>query len=347
MKIKYDKNQIEEVIIEITEKCNLKCIHCGSDCNGKPIASKSELTLDEWKDCLNQLKGMNVQKVVFSGGEATLKDGFEEIISFAHQIGLNYGFITNGLVFSNSLIGTIEKCKPFSIGISIDGLKEVHNIIRGNKKSWRQINRVISKICKLNIPVCAITTINKMNYEELPRLAKFLNDSGVLSWQLQTAMPYGRMGLKSDLLVDEELFKKLCLVIMLLRSKYPNMYIVGADCFGMAPAGTVRPLSWPGCAAGLSAAAIDAFGNVMPCLSMQSGPNKCGNLREKSLKEIWQKSSGFDFNRKFKRSDIGENCHGCKLVDRCRGGCSAQSFAHSGKFHNGHFCFARSFGLTQ
>ena len=158
-------HQLKEVVIEITERCNLSCIHCGSDCVFQK--ANNELSTLEWKSALDQLAAMHVEKVVFSGGEPTLKKDFAEILVYASQIGLKVGFISNGLGrFNQTLQDAIQEAKPFAVGLSIDGLPETHNAIRRNKGSWQGLMRNISILQKLGVQICIVTTLHKMNYHE-------------------------------------------------------------------------------------------------------------------------------------------------------------------------------------
>ncbi|MDP3043301.1 MAG: radical SAM protein [bacterium] len=334
-------HRLREVVIETTKQCNLNCIHCGSDCGHK--TTEDELSVEEWRDVLLQLSEMKVGKVVFSGGEPTLKDGFETLLAFASVLGLKVGFISNGLfAFSESLQEVISRCNPFAVGLSIDGLKQAHNKIRKNQNSWQGLMQNISILQNLGVQICVVTTLHKLNYHELPRLASFLDLVDVDSWQLQLAMPSGRMKNQVNLLINEDDFKKICREVLVLRKFYPNINIQSADCFGLAPENSIRSDYWAGCPAGISAMAIDACGNIMPCLSLQDS-QRCENIKNKPIVEIWEKSSGFDFNRKFTNKNVKGRCENCKLLSECRGGCNSQSFSYYGYFHSSPFCFTRSF----
>lgn len=333
--------ELKEVVIEITQKCNLGCLHCGSACGYR--AAGDELSIEEWKDVLKQLAEMEVKKIVFSGGEPTLKKGFEELLSCAKRFGIKVGFISNGLVlFSESLQKVMRESKPFAVGLSIDGLKETHNKIRGNKESWRGLMQNISLLQELEIQICAVTTLNKLNYREMPKLAGLLDLIEIDSWQLQLAMPSGRMHGQAGLLLSEDEFRAICLSVLSLRKQYSRLNIQAADCFGIAPEDSIRSFFWGGCSAGINSIGIDAVGNVMPCLSLQEGA-RCENVREKPLAEIWANSPGFDFNRKFEIDKVKGRCKDCNLLSRCRGGCNSQSFSYYGHFHSSPFCFTRSF----
>ena len=334
-------NELKEVIIELTKQCNLSCIHCGSGC--ERVLRKDELSIKRWKGLISELSEMKVKKIVFSGGEPTLKPGLGELLVFAHSLGIKVGFISNGfLAFSRPLQEAISQSCPFAIGLSIDGLKKTHNIVRGNKDSWKRLMKNISILQEIGVQICAVSTLHALNHRELPRLASFLEFAEIDSWQLQLAMPSGRMKQRSELLLGEKDFKALCLTVTALRKSHPKLNIQAADCFGMAPSDSIRSGYWSGCTAGIHSMAIDACGNVMACLSMQDG-GQHENCQERSISEIWKNSIAFDFNRNFQAEQITGKCKGCDFLSKCRGGCNSQSLAYYGCFHSSPFCFVRSF----
>jgi MoaA/NifB/PqqE/SkfB family radical SAM enzyme len=316
-------------------------MHCGSDC--RALVEKLELTICQWQEVLTQLADMKVEKVVFSGGEPTLKKGFESLLLTAAGLGLKVGFISNGLQpFSDLLQEAITQSQPFAVGLSIDGLKNVHNKIRRNENSWQGLMKNIFVLQRLAVPICAVTTLHKLNYQELTRLGAFFDLAEVDSWQIQLAMPFGRMKTRRELLLGEQEFREVCRQVAVLRKQFSQISIQAADCFGAASPDIIRSGCWNGCSAGISSLGIDASGNVMPCLSLQGGI-RGENVQSKPLSEIWKSSSIFDFNRQFDPGSVKGNCAGCNYLNQCRGGCNSQSFAYYGYLHSSPFCFVRSF----
>jgi radical SAM protein with 4Fe4S-binding SPASM domain len=63
-----------------------------------------------------------------------------------------------------------------------------------------------------------------------------------------------------------------------------------------------------------------------------------GNIRQKSLREIWENSDGFGYNRHFSVSDLKGQCKGCFYGKKCRGGCNSQSLSFFGEFNHAPFC---------
>jgi radical SAM protein with 4Fe4S-binding SPASM domain len=55
-----------------------------------------------------------------------------------------------------------------------------------------------------------------------------------------------------------------------------------------------------------------------------------GNLKEKSLREIWSRPGAFAYNRLFKEEQLSGFCRVCRFRDVCRGGCSWGAYAQGG-----------------
>ena len=81
--------------VYLTNACNLHCVHCFMNAG---IKLEHELSVEKWKEVLRDFSQADGEFVTFTGGEPTMYDGFEEIVTFAHQLGLNVTVLSNGLL---------------------------------------------------------------------------------------------------------------------------------------------------------------------------------------------------------------------------------------------------------
>lgn len=342
------EHKLQDALIELTKRCNLRCSHCGSSCEAEAPEPDKELSAADWVKVVKELAGMGVEKVIFSGGEPTLVPGLEAVIANAHVLGLKYGLITNGLAMSEELIACLKKFPPFGVGVSLDGANSVHNAIRNNDQSWSRAIQTIMRLQDEGIRVCAVTTLSGMNLPGFSRLAYLMGRVlEIECWQLQLALPAGRMGEQKHLLLSQRDFKRVCSLIRAFKGNYPEIQVEAADCFGMAEPGVIRTQAWSGCGAGLTTMGIDSTGRIMPCLSLRD--HFCGHVRD-GIRNVWEKSAGFDFNRQFDPAKVSpggaghlNQCAACDLLPACRGGCASQSFFTNGRFHDAPYCYQRSF----
>ena len=93
-----------------------------------------------------------------------------------------------------------------------------------------------------------------------------------------------------------------------------------------------------GCSAGLDAVGIDSVGNVRGCESMYDERFNEGNLREKSLREIWEDPDAFAYNRKFTPELLSGACASCEAGPFCAGGCRSYNYFVHGKLYEAPRC---------
>ena len=331
--------RLKTAVLETTNRCNLNCLICGSD--SKNEENPDELSIQEWKNVIDEMTDLGIEKVAFSGGEPTIKEGIGDLIEHVASRGVEWGMVSNGLYFSLDLLNLFQERKPYAIGLSLDGLTETHNTLRRHPQSFQMVSRYINEFQEREIPFSIITTIHKLNWQELFAIGEFVLQNEIYGWQIQLAMPFGRMKQNKELLLSQDEFSKACRTIEKIRKILPHVRIAAADCFAWAPAGRIREAGWPGCSAGLESIGMDALGNVRGCLSMTECQPE-GNIRERSLSEIWKDPNFFSYNRNFNPENTSEFCQSCEKVMRCRGGCNSQSFSMTGKFQQGEYCWYKS-----
>jgi len=172
------------------------------------------------------------------------------------------------------------------------------------------VSEYVKEFQKREIPFSIITTIHKLNVGELFGIAEFVLANKIYGWQIQLAMPFGRMRENTELLLTEEEFWQACIMVEKIRKILSFAKIAAADCFAWAPAGRIRQGRWCGCSGGLESVGIDALGNLRGCLSM-TGCEPEGNIRERSITQIWQDTNLFSYNRNFNPQNTSLSCQEC------------------------------------
>ena len=95
---------------------------------------------------------------------------------------------------------------------------------------------------------------------------------------------------------------------------------------------------WCGCSAGCLNVGIESNGNVKGCLSLQSGRFVEGNVRQESLRTIWEKPGNFAYTRGFTPADLHGSCSECEYGELCRGGCVFMAYGATGSPHDNPYC---------
>ncbi len=326
--------RLDCAIWEFTLKCNLRCSHCGSSAG---IARKDELTTEECFHLCEELAKLGCREVAIMGGEPFLRKDWVEVSQCVKDLGMRLSFVSNGLLIKQ-VISELKELRPQVVGISIDGMEQAHDMIRGKKGAFRESINAINLLRKHSIQVTVITTVSKLNFDDLPRLKKLFLKKGI-NWQIQVAMPFGNFTEEKMLSLED--YYSVGMFIAAIRATNPfyHLPVVGAHCFGYYSKILPYNRTWNGCTAGISTIGITSDGGIVGCLSMGNDRFFEGNIRERPLIDIWKDKESFRYTRQFVTKDLGENCSGCLIGEKCKGGCNSVSVITTGKFHNNPYCF--------
>jgi len=326
------------VVWEVTLKCNLKCIHCGSDA-GEQRAK--ELNTKESIKVINDLAEIGFKGIGLMGGEVFLRKDWEIISKEIKDAGMALSLVSNGFFDPEKIVDKMVKLETDCVTIGFDGTEKVHDHIRGVKGSFRKALDFLKASNKAGLLTNAITTVHKGNYEELPKLADLILEKEELDWQIQEGVLIGRF--PKELLLSEEEYYSLGLYIASLQKKYSKDRVVGGHNFGFfskkIPELSLYP-EWKGCYAGKMVLGISSDGNVRGCETLPEEYIE-GNVRKKSVIDIWNDPNSFSYNRKFSTDQLGPLCKNCKHGEQCKGGCMVRSVSTTGKPHNDPKCFYR------
>jgi radical SAM protein with 4Fe4S-binding SPASM domain len=118
------------VVWNCTRRCNLKCLHCYSESDGRP--APDELSTAEARTMLADLARFGVPVVLFSGGEPLLRPDVLDLARAARDLGLRAVLSTNGTLITEDMARRIAAAGVAYVGISLDGLGEVNDRFRGS-----------------------------------------------------------------------------------------------------------------------------------------------------------------------------------------------------------------------
>jgi MoaA/NifB/PqqE/SkfB family radical SAM enzyme len=283
----------------------------------------NELNGKEWDLVFQDLVKNNVFYVNISGGEPTVHPDFIEILDSLKKHKLHFIMTTNGL-FSEKVLKKIKELEELLIGlkISLDGPDYISNgyIRRDVKKEINEgeFNRTLNNLKRLkeeNIPFTIATCIHKGNINRMDEMLALILELKPISWYLSTISTSGRSFDNLDIFAsDSELeknkwenIKKVC---------EENDIFVNYIDMPFASAKKKKSKYYYQCPAARSFCEINSDGLVSPCplarVNIPSEYLKFENIREKSIKEIW---NGDVFKKFLSLSKQG--CDGCNVKDKC------------------------------
>jgi len=337
---------------ELTLKCNLSCLHCGSRA-GKP--RPDEMSLGEMLKLASELSELKCRYVTLGGGEPLLRREWPILTEKLVGLGMTVGMISNGLLFDAQTAHTARTVGLESMAFSVDGLEESHDHLRHRQGHFQHVLGCIDTAKKAGLRVSAITTVFKKNLAELEQLREVLHEHGVDRWQVQLGTATGNMADNRHLALDpEDMLDLVPRIAKMCRDGKKPRAFPGHDVgyFG-DPEETLRdpadPIPfWTGCPAGCSVIGIESNGNIKGCLSLPSAANGEdlfveGNVRNEPLAEIWARKGAFAYNRDFTPEQLGGFCKTCDYAEVCRGGCTWTSFSQNRMLKDNQHCYWRQY----
>jgi radical SAM protein with 4Fe4S-binding SPASM domain len=325
---------------ELTLRCNLKCLHCGSSAG---IKRKDELTTKQAIQLCHDLSEIGFKGIALMGGEIFLRDDWDIISKEIKDLGIVLSIITNGYFSSEKIIPKLRKIEPECLMVGLDGSSpEIQDKIRNVDGAFKKIMNFVHAAKEADLPVGIITTVHKMNFADLPNITNLVVKEKI-GWQIQGATPIGRF--PKELLLSPEEYYALGLFIYSMQKNLEkkNLPIVGVHNFGffsnVIPNLSTYP-KWNGCYAGKNILGIQSNGNVKGCLALSDDFIE-DNINNRKIQEIWKDPNSFSYNRNFKIENLGENCKNCRYGYKCKGGCLTRSSSITGLPHNDPNCFYR------
>ncbi|MCC6026188.1 MAG: 12,18-didecarboxysiroheme deacetylase [Caldimicrobium sp.] len=172
--LQFSEDKKPVVVWNVTKACNLRCIHCYASADNRP--SENELTTEEGFRLLEDLAQFGCPVVLFSGGEPLVRSDIFDLIAYAVRLGLRAVLSTNGTLIDHALAKELKKLGLSYVGISLDGIGEVHDRFRGSKGCFEKVVQAIENCQREGLKVGLRFTINKFNAEEIPKVFDFVEE---------------------------------------------------------------------------------------------------------------------------------------------------------------------------
>ena len=175
--LQFSSDKRPVIVWNITKQCNLKCVHCYA--HAKSIPSDNELTTKEGKKLIDDLAQFGVPVLLFSGGEPFMRDDLPELAAYAVEKGMRAVISTNGTLITETIARTLKKIGLSYVGISLDGMEDIHDRFRGVKGAFKSAMEGIENCKAAGIKVGLRFTINKFNAFEIPNIFKLLEEMDI------------------------------------------------------------------------------------------------------------------------------------------------------------------------
>lgn len=337
---------------EITLRCDLACRHCGSRAGRE---RPEELSTDEALDFVRQMAELGVKEVTLIGGEAYLREDWTDIVRAVRAHGMQCSITTGGRGLSPARAADAKRAGVQSVSVSVDGLRATHDSLRGVQGSFDAAIQAMRNLRAAGIPVAANTQINRHNLAELESIFEVLAAERIHGWQVQLTVAMGRAADEPSLLLEP--YQVLELMPRLARLK-PRADAARVRLFPGNNIGYFGPHEstlrrhYPNqhtgsCGAGRVTLGVEANGDVKGCPSLPSADYVGGNIRDHSLRDIWERSAPLRFTRARTADELWGFCRTCYYAEACLSGCSWTTHVLFGRPGNNPFCHHRALELLR
>lgn len=290
------EKQLFSAALELTYRCNERCLHCYID-DPEAGTGPGELTLAEYRDLLDQLRELGCLNVLLTGGEVLVRSDFLEIAEYAASLGMLVDIFTNGLGLTGDVFDRIKALRPNSLSYSLyGGSARVHDGITQVPGSFERTLRAVMMTKCAGIDTYIKTVVMKQDLDSLEALLQWGRRLGVpVTAGFAVLDTHTGRSARPYQLEDLADFRR---ALDLLERYQPSGSFAGIK---RSPADRV-------CSAGRCSLGIDPWGEVRPCMSL---PVRLGNIRETSLRQIWENAPALEKLRRVTMGDVCGTCGAC------------------------------------
>jgi Fe-coproporphyrin III synthase len=291
------------VVWNITRTCNLRCVHCYSD--SMSMKYPGELNWEQMQAVVKDLAGYKVPSLLLSGGEPLIHPRFFDLVDLATEQGLKLTISTNGTLISPEKAALLKAANVAYVGISLDGIGEIHDQFRGKVGAFEAAVRGFKNCHDVGQKTGLRLTLTRHNVENIECILDFIEEQNIQRVCFYHLVPAGRgsamqvlepeaargaidtlisrvedwhaKGIDREVLTVTQPADGAYLLVRMERENHPNLEQAR------------KLLGWNGGGAnssGRGIANIDTQGNVHPDQFWQDV--QLGNVKRMPFSQIWE-----------------------------------------------------------
>lgn len=313
---------IKDVELKMTNKCNLRCIHCGESSD---IHNEDILSTEDMKNILDNIFKLNISKLYLTGGEPLIRKDIKIILNYiADNFKGEVNLLTNGTFIDINMAKLLRKCVT-GVSISVDGYDEKSSEFVRGKGTFKKILSAIQELKEVgfgkeNIILTMTCIKQNINHrDEFYEFCKKLDVTGAVrkfSAFGRGYENYDEIGVKDHLFFND----KSKDAIEEMKEE------IECKIF---------------CKAGINKIMINEKGDIYPCLALEYEDFKFANALNINLKEVLQSERYSEFIEKVLEKipvDNKEHCKDCNVKYFCMDRCVGVNYTY---YDNDEICMER------
>lgn len=188
------KERLKVVSLDITYKCNFRCRHCYNS-SGEHNFNNKELSDEEMIILAKEIAEYNPDSVCICGGETLLrKELVYEVGNILKTCDCSYNIVTNGYLMTDEIANKLKKSGYSLVQVSIDGLKENYEWLRGVEGGFEKAVEAIKCVKRAGLMAAVSCVPLSRNVNDVEKIIEMCDELGVESFRMQPLMQLGRAG---------------------------------------------------------------------------------------------------------------------------------------------------------
>lgn len=325
------RNYVPQYIYwELSNFCNLRCKHCFAEASGD---MSSIIDQHQIQAKLEEMYTYGTFAVRFGGGEPLMVPYLFDLIKFCDSKHIAVDITTNGTLVSDDVLGKLQNAGLRELTISLDGLEETHDVIRGAGVFQRSLDSIRKALTHEGITTSVAFTVTALNYNQIESFVEEMVNAGVRKFYF---FRYCENSNSDYLLLSQRAIESVSKSIYYVSKGYKNIKFIHEEFSFYAKRWCDNIQICEGCNFLKGVMSIDYCGNVVVCAAIHK---VLGNIFNDKVSDVYR-------NIQIEQNSIRcvpTVCEKCNYHRECHGGCKSRSYHTDGTYRfRDDFCYIQS-----
>jgi pyrroloquinoline quinone biosynthesis protein E len=317
------------VLAEVTHRCPLQCPYCSNPL--KLEHPSGELSTLQWLEAIDQIAGMGVLQIHFSGGEPLVRKDIADLVRRASGAALYTNLITSGVTLDRNKMALLAEAGLDHVQISFQGTDAIlADHIAGYSGAFGKKRAAAALVKEFGLPLTVNAVVHRQNMHHIPKLIEMAVTLGAARLEIAHVQYLGwALKNRAALMPTKAQFSETTEIVETARERLRGILVIDyviPDYYAVRPKACMD--GW-----GRKFMNITPSGKVLPCHAAETITGlSFASVQDQPLVTIWRESSAM---RKYRGTGwMKEPCKDCAFREVDFGGCRCQAFALTGAGEN-------------